>query len=177
MTEGDFKTRLANHKQSFRNETHKNSTALSQHIWEIKENPEPDIKWEILSKAKPRIAASPYCFLCVEEKWHILKNNNNPNCLNKRSELTHRSVVFHRSRHKLNKSTKYICMVWEKPCVHRSVTDAAVSDCVKYDIGRTGTGMQHTTPPRHSNQLISRLKTVVKTTRNKLLRRLVLNPQ
>ena len=106
VTEGDFKTRLANHKQSFRNETHKNATALSQHIWEIKENPEPDIKWEILSKAKPRIAASPYCFLCVEEKWHILKNNNNPNCLNKRSELTHRCVVFHRSRHKLNKKNK-----------------------------------------------------------------------
>ena len=103
ITEGDFKTRLANHKHSFKHEVNKNATALSQHIWEINANPDPDIKWEILATTKPRCAGAHNCFLCLEEKWHILKNNNNPNCLNKRSELTHRCVVFHRSKHKVNK--------------------------------------------------------------------------
>ena len=101
ITKGKFKKRLAKHKYSFRHEDDKNSTALSQHIWEIRENPEPDITWEILKSAQPRRAGTKECQLCLEEKLEILKNNKNAYCLNKRSELAQRCVIFHRAKHKL----------------------------------------------------------------------------
>ena len=37
LTENDFKTRLATHKQNFKNEKQWFNTALSKHIWRIKE--------------------------------------------------------------------------------------------------------------------------------------------
>ena len=102
ITEGDFKKRLANHRHSFRHETKRNSTTLSQHIWEINENPEPDIRWEIIKSTQPRRAGAKECQLCLEEKLHILKNNKNSNCLNRRSELAQRCILFHRAKHKLS---------------------------------------------------------------------------
>ena len=36
MTEGEFKTRFRNHKQSFNNKKYALSTALSKYIWELK---------------------------------------------------------------------------------------------------------------------------------------------
>ena len=41
ITENDFKSRLGTHKQSFKHELVKNSTTLSQHVWEIGENKNP----------------------------------------------------------------------------------------------------------------------------------------
>ena len=100
-TEGEFKKRLANHKQSFKNEIKRNSTTLSSHIWEVGENPEPDIKWEIVNTVQPRQAGAKECQLCLEEKLQILKNNANNSCLNRRTELAQRCNVFHRAKHKL----------------------------------------------------------------------------
>ena len=106
VTESEFKKRHTSHKFSFKHETHKNATTLSQHVWEIgdnitPQNPEPAIKWEILSQSHQRKAGDTECPLCLEEKLHILKESNNPNCLNKRSELPMRCIVFHRAKHKL----------------------------------------------------------------------------
>ena len=106
ITETDFKKRHANHNFSFRHESRKNSTALSQHIWDIGENitpqnSEPAIKWEILSQSHQRKAGASECPLCLDEKLHILKESKNPNCLNKRTELPMRCITFHRARHKL----------------------------------------------------------------------------
>ena len=36
LTDADFKSRFANHKQSFRNETYSNQTELSKHVWQLK---------------------------------------------------------------------------------------------------------------------------------------------
>ena len=103
LTENDFKSRLANHKKSFRHESDKNATTLSQHIWEIGENPEPKINWEIVRKTEPRKPGASECQLCLEEKLHILKLHNSPLCLNSRTELAQRCITFHRAKHKLQK--------------------------------------------------------------------------
>ena len=102
ITKNVFKKRLARHKYSFRHESDRNSTTLSQHIWEIGETPEPEIKWEILKKANTRRAGSSECQLCLEEKLEILKTSKNPLSLNRRTELSQRCITFHRSRHKLS---------------------------------------------------------------------------
>ena len=96
ITENNFKTRLAKHKYSFSHESDKDSTTLSHHVWDIGENPEPKINWEILRKTEPRRPGSRECQLCLEEKLQILQQGRNPLCLNRRSELTNRCFVFHR---------------------------------------------------------------------------------
>ena len=94
------------HTYSFKHEKEKNATALSQHIWEIgenitPENPVPAIKWEVIKTTKPREPGSKLCPLCIEEKIQILKANKDENCLNIRSELSNRCIIYHRSKHKL----------------------------------------------------------------------------
>ena len=53
LTDTTFKTRLANHKQSFKNESLKNQTELSKHIWDLKKRRKTfSITWRILGKAR-----------------------------------------------------------------------------------------------------------------------------
>jgi hypothetical protein len=101
VTESEFKKRLAKHKHSFKYESDKNSTTLSKHVWDIKDTPAPKIKWEIVRQSSQRKPGDKECQLCLDEKLEILKNNRDPNCLNKRSELAQRCIIFHRSKHKL----------------------------------------------------------------------------
>ena len=102
ITEMEFKRRLAKHKHSFKNQADKNSTTLSHHVWESNLAPTPQIKWEVMKKSTARRPGDRECQLCLEEKLQILKQNKNYMCLNKRSELSHRCVIFHRSKHKLS---------------------------------------------------------------------------
>ena len=101
ISEKNFKSRLSAHNFSFRHETYKNSTTLSRHVWETGQSPEPEIEWSILKQSTGRKPCDRECQLCLEEKLQILKQKNNPNCLNRRSELSNRCVIFHRSKHKL----------------------------------------------------------------------------
>ena len=102
ITEMEFKRRLAKHKHSFKNQADKNSTTLSHHVWESNLAPTPQIKWEVMKKSTARKPGDRECQLCLEEKLQILKQNKDLMCLNKRSELSHRCVIFHRSKHKLS---------------------------------------------------------------------------
>ena len=107
IAETNFKDRYTKHKHSFKNENNKNATTLSQHIWSTNQNispanPEPDVKWQIVTTAPSCRPTSSVCQLCLEEKLEILKHNKDPKCLNKRSELTSRCIIFHRTRHKLS---------------------------------------------------------------------------
>ena len=101
ISANEFKSRIAKHKSSFRHEKEKTSTTLSKHCWEINDVPEPDIEWQILKKSTPRVAGAKECQLCLEEKLQILKQSGNSMCLNRRSELSNRCFIFHRSKHKL----------------------------------------------------------------------------
>ena len=84
-TENDFKSRFRNHKTSFNNHNHKNATALSKKIWELKENGiDYNITWSIFEMSKAYQAGSRTCNLCLSEKFHIISSKNT---INKKSEL------------------------------------------------------------------------------------------
>ena len=60
---------------------------LSTYVWQKGLNPNPRIKWKIAGRASSYKKGGRQCDLCLTEKLFILKNFNNPNYLNKRSEL------------------------------------------------------------------------------------------
>ena len=97
----DFKSRLANHKASFRHEHLKNATALSAYVWEKDLGPNPNLSWTILAKARTYDKGGKMCNLCLTEKLFILKNQNTPGSLNKRTELAFRCA--HIMKHRLSR--------------------------------------------------------------------------
>ena len=102
-TEGSFKTRFTQHKASLVNASKSSSTALSQHVWDLKKrNIQHEIKWKVVSKCRPYRCGTRRCNLCLEEKFQILKEND-MNCLNRNSELLQK--CRHGNKHKLGKVT------------------------------------------------------------------------
>ena len=95
-----FKKRYQAHTFSFRHETNKNATTLSQHIWNKNLGQEPDIKWEIIDKAMPYKKGARFCGLCTAEKIQIMKNIQNPQYLNRRTEITQK--CRHKAKFKLS---------------------------------------------------------------------------
>ena len=86
LTEHTFKDRLYKDNNSFKYESRRNSTELSNFIWgKRKEKINVDLDWIILDKAKPYPPASKKCMLCLTEKYHIIFSTKN--LLNKRNEL------------------------------------------------------------------------------------------
>ena len=87
LTDTDFKSRFANHKQSFRNEVYSNQTELSKHVWQLKKaGVDYTIRWKILDRAQAYSNATKRCKLCTLEKLHIIcKQEFAP--VNKRTEL------------------------------------------------------------------------------------------
>ena len=63
--------------------------------------PEPNIKWEILRKARIYTKGSKHCDLCLTEIMCIGEALKDPNCLNHRTELT--SKCAHKERYKLSR--------------------------------------------------------------------------
>ena len=86
MTEGPFKTRFNNHTHSFREETKKNSTTLSQYVWDQGLNPEPNINWKIVKTCRTYKPGNRACDLCISEKVHIIRNLVNSKNINKRND-------------------------------------------------------------------------------------------
>ena len=95
----NFKNRYSAHKNSFKAEKHKNATALSAYVWENDLGPNPPIKWEAVKLVGPYTAGSKSCELCLAEKVAIGRHSDDPNYLNKRSELA--QACRHRTRYKL----------------------------------------------------------------------------
>ena len=86
LTENTFKDRFYKHKKSFRYESKKNATELSNLVWENKHaNTETSLECKILDKTKSYEPESRKCMLCLTEKYHILFSKLN--LLNSRSEL------------------------------------------------------------------------------------------
>ena len=96
FTATEFKSRFQNYQVSFNNETHKNDTELSKHIWQLKGNEQRfTIKWKILAKAKPYSNLTKRCNLCTTEK-HFIITKLELTTLNKRNELI--STCRHRRK-------------------------------------------------------------------------------
>ena len=100
-TEGEFKLRYNNHKDSFKNSNKKASTALSSVVWEGGYNPKPNVNWSIVKKANRCKPGMKKCDLCTTEKLYILKASGDKNNINKRCEIA--SICVHRNKYKLAK--------------------------------------------------------------------------
>ena len=89
IIEGSWKQRLYNHKQSFKDRKHKNDTALSSYLSDLKENHNQIAKltWSIVRFAPGCSNISKRCFLCLHEKLLIFNYQYPAELLNKRSEL------------------------------------------------------------------------------------------
>jgi hypothetical protein len=93
LTENEFKTRYANHKQSFNNETLKNATELSKYIWKLKRsNTDYKINWKIVGHAPAYTNTTKKCNLCNLEKYHIIINK-------KQASLNQRCGIITSCRH------------------------------------------------------------------------------
>ena len=88
LTEGEWKKRYANHKQSFKHKKYSKETMLSKYIWDLKEkNKNFNLQWSILKSAPAYNNISKKCMLCLQEKFEIITHLNQENLLNKKSEL------------------------------------------------------------------------------------------
>ncbi len=88
LTATDFKTRYRNHISSFNNKKLRNSTALSKHIWNLKDrNITYNITWKTITKSKQYSTTTNTCNLCLKEKFYIICKPEMAT-LNNRNELS-----------------------------------------------------------------------------------------
>ena len=89
----DFKSRLANHKQSFINKE-VNQTSLSKFVWELKtQGHDPKVTWKLIDRGKKYSPVSGVCQLCITEAYYIVFHPE-------MAELNSRSEIFSSCRHK-----------------------------------------------------------------------------
>ena len=106
LTENDFKTRYD--KSSLRHAHSRNSTKLSKHIWDFKDNNIADtVSWNILSRAKPYNSANKRCNLCLGNFIIICQRENFT--LNKRNEPV--ASYRHRNKALLRYNTQGISLI------------------------------------------------------------------
>ena len=85
LTAATFKSRLANHKASFKSK--RNATELSNYIWQLKEsNCSYSLNWKILCHASHYSNSTKKCNLCIAEKYFIIFKPKQAT-LNKKTEL------------------------------------------------------------------------------------------
>ena len=104
LTEGEFKTRYNEHRNSFCNSKKMSNTALSSLVWSTGQNPKPNIKWDIVQKCSIYKPSQKSCDLCLTEKLYILKASKDKNNINVRNEIS--SICRHRNNFKLDSTLK-----------------------------------------------------------------------
>ena len=73
MTGDTFKNRYGNHKKSFNHRDYAAETALSKHIWYLKDRDiDYNVRWNIIDRASSFNPATRECALCVLEKYYIM---------------------------------------------------------------------------------------------------------
>ena len=86
LTENTFKDRFYKHKNSFKYESKRNATELSNFVWEKKHaNTETNLVWNVLDKARAYKPEAKRCMFCLTGKCHIIFSKLN--LLNSRDEL------------------------------------------------------------------------------------------
>ena len=94
LTQNSFKTRYNLHTSSFKLVHQRKNTALSEHIWKIRErNNTFKITWKILKQTKRLESGNDYCDLCTTEKLYILSNKH-------QSTLNIKTEMFNKCLHK-----------------------------------------------------------------------------
>ena len=97
LTGGTFKKRWYKHTSDFRNIKERNSTRLSSHIWNLKEQGKPfSIEWDIMDRAPTHNPISQKCRLCLKEIFYIMFRPES-------ATLNHRNELFNTCRHRTQK--------------------------------------------------------------------------
>ena len=92
-----FKDRLYEHRTDMNNEEGRTKTALSAHIWSLKDKgTQYELTWKIKYRGPDYNPLTKKCRICLREKHYIMYNREG-STLNKRSE------VFNTCRHKRGK--------------------------------------------------------------------------
>ena len=87
FTERPFKECFGNHTRDFNHPRYINSPELSKYVWELKDTYiSPVTEWSIVTKKLSKAQLTFYK-LSLFEKFYIIKSLNDPNLLNKNSEL------------------------------------------------------------------------------------------
>ena len=88
LAEGEWKMRFRNHTKSFKHRKYSTETALSQHVWKLKDlGVTPCLTWSIIKSVKPYSNISKKCSLCLFEKFMIITYETPDELLNKKTEL------------------------------------------------------------------------------------------
>ena len=100
LTERTFKDRYTEHKQAFKNRNSDKATALSNYIWDMKDQGlETKVKWSVKTKGFVFSSGSKQCDLCLSEKHAILFTKDPKQLINKRHELL--NGCMHKSKYLL----------------------------------------------------------------------------
>ena len=87
LTANTFKTRFAAHKSTFKHADKSTSTALSSHIWDLKNQNKPfTSNWSIMTLAPSYSKKTRSCQLCLSEKT-LISLADPCKSLNKRTEI------------------------------------------------------------------------------------------
>ena len=87
ISDTPFKERYENHKTSFRHRSHLTASDLSKYYWKlVDKGAVPTIKFSIAKRVKGNTFINN-CNLCLSEKAFIIRNLDDVNMLNKRSEF------------------------------------------------------------------------------------------
>ena len=87
LTSRSFKKRLYEHRTDSNNAARRTKTALSGHVWDLKDNNRTyNTTWNIMDRAPPYNPITKKCRLCLKEKFYIMYTPQNAT-LNKRDEI------------------------------------------------------------------------------------------
>ena len=89
ISEIEFKTRLSNHKKSFKNRINETNTELSKYIWDLKDRNITNycLKWSIAKQTSGYNSVTNSCSLCLSEKLIIFNFRDKNRLINKRMDL------------------------------------------------------------------------------------------
>ena len=97
VTSRPFKRRLYEHRTDMNKEENRTKTALSAHIWNLKDNSiEFQTTWKLKDRSADYNPVTKKCRICLKEKHHISFKSEGAS-LNKRTE------IFNTCRHKNQK--------------------------------------------------------------------------
>ena len=103
LTANKFKERWYQHRHDFKNETKRESTELSKHIWYKKNKQETyEITWKILKKITKINNGNKMCRLCITEAAIIMKG--------KKGQLNKRNEIMNKCRHQ----NKFLLKNWKE---------------------------------------------------------------
>ena len=89
ICETELKTRLGNHKNSFKNRQKEKDTELSKYMWNLKDKniTNYSLKWSIVKQTSGYNSLTNSCNLCLSEKLVICDFRDKDHLINKRMDL------------------------------------------------------------------------------------------